>query len=197
MLDHRTGNARGREELCAPLAPCARPGCVGLRGLCCGVRGQPRRSQARACTSTWKPRPAHALSSSIRAMPIAEYAPPRAVLAVSATTSRSAGSGLSSQQTGTSWAVRALLWWHGTSTSNGWRCASCGSGTWRRLSTPREAVRPRCRDVSQVPPASGQWLPAGFQVLRLSCNDCKGGRANGGAPSRMPTASSAACPMTR
>jgi hypothetical protein len=43
------------------------------------------------------------------AAPGAEYTLPKAVLAVSATASRSAGSGLSSQQTGTSWAVRALM----------------------------------------------------------------------------------------
>ena len=38
-------------------------------------------------------------------------------------------------------------------------------------SSPREAVRPRCRDVWHVPLASGQWLPEGFQILCLSCND--------------------------
>ena len=47
----------------------------------------------------------------------------------------------------------------------GWRCACCGSGDWRWLSTPREAVRPRCRDVRHVPLASGQWPARGIADL--------------------------------
>jgi len=46
--------------------------------------------------------------------------------------------------------------------------------TWRRLSTPREAVRPRCRDGWCVSLASGQLAPEGFQFLGMSCNESKG-----------------------
>jgi len=117
--------------------------------------------------------------------------------AVSATTGRPAGSGLSSNRREHPGPSARCCGGRGTSTSNGWRCACCGSGTWRYLSTLREAVRPRCLDVSQVPSASGQWLPAGFQVLRLSCNYCKGdGRAAEHARACQRQAAQP-CPMTR
>jgi len=67
---------------------------------------------------------------------IAEYVLSRAVLAVSALTSRSAGSVLSSQETGTSWAVCALKDWARDFDLNGWGCGCCGSGAWWCLSTP-------------------------------------------------------------
>ena len=45
---------------------------------------------------------------------------------------------------------------------------------WRWLSTPREAVRPRCLGAGHVPLASGQQLPEGFRISCLSCNDFTG-----------------------
>src|ERR1700733_9827220 len=62
-------------------------------------------------------------------------------------------------QAGTSEAASALNWWHRTSTSTAGGAAAAVRGTWRWLSTPREAVRPRCPDVRHLSLASRQWFP--------------------------------------
>ena len=71
-------------------------------------------------------------------------------------------------------AAGALTQLRRTSTSTAGGDPFAIRGTRRRLSTPREAVRPRCRDVWHVPLTSGQSPPEGFQFLDLSCNDSKG-----------------------
>lgn len=77
-------------------------------------------------------------------------------------------------QAGISEAAGALTQLRRTSTSTAGGDSAAIRGTRRRLSTPREAVRPRCRDVWHVPLTSGQSPPEGFQFLGLSCNDSKG-----------------------
>src|SRR5580698_2604234 len=68
-------------------------------------------------------------------------------------------------------------------------------GTWRRLSTPREAVRPKCRDVWHVRLASGRWPPRGIPDLVLDLQRVQGhGRT---VHARISTARSAAMPVTR
>ena len=56
----------------------------------------------------------------------------------------------------------------------GWRCACCGSGDVAVAHHTARSCSAGCRDVWHVLLASGQWLPEGFQILCLSCNDSKG-----------------------
>jgi hypothetical protein len=68
-------------------------------------------------------------------------------------------------QAGISETVGALNQLRRTSTSTAGSAPAVVWGTWRRLSTLREAVRPRCRDVWHVPLAWGQWPPRGIPDL--------------------------------
>jgi hypothetical protein len=77
----------------------------------------------------------------------------------------------------------------------GWRCACCGSGTWRRLSTAREAARPRCRDVWHVLLTGGEWLPR--RDSRSSVLQWFQGHGRDGARPSMAATRSAAMPVTR